>query len=276
MPELPEVEVVKRGLAPHLPGRVITHVRTDGKALRFPVPLIEMMHHLPGEKISAVHRRAKYLIIETETGTLLIIHLGMTGKLGLFPAETPETLHDHAAWLLDNGMELRFNDVRRFGSISLLQPAAGESLEDTFFKSTGPEPFDPGFTPDYLLETARNKSKPVKNFIMDNHVVAGVGNIYANESLHAAGIRPTRPAGSLNRKKWAHLIASIRKILEEAISCGGSTISDFIGASGQRGYFQINFSVYGRSGELCNTCRNTIVSQKIGGRASFYCPSCQR
>lgn len=276
MPELPEVEVVKQGLAPLLSGRIIVDLSSDGKSLRTPVPVSMMKKLLPGKTIRSVKRRAKYLLLEMEDKTLLIIHLGMTGKLGLFPKGAPQILHDHISWHLDNDMELRFNDIRRFGSIVLFPAEKSALLEDTFFLSTGPEPFDSGFNADYLLNKAAGRKKPIKNFIMDSSVVAGIGNIYANESLFKAKIRPSKPSGSISRKKWNILIDEIRNVLTEAIACGGSTISDFIGASGDRGYFQINFNVYGRNAQNCPRCSNPIKLLKLGGRSSFFCPKCQK
>jgi formamidopyrimidine-DNA glycosylase len=276
MPELPEVEVVKNGLALHLPGRTITGVRSNGKSLRQPVPLSLMERCLPGTIVSGVKRRAKYLLVELDSHAVLIIHLGMTGKLGLFPINSPELKHDHVFWQLDNGLELRFNDTRRFGSIALLLPEEIEALEETFFKTTGPEPFDPSFCTEYLQKKAKGRSQPIKNFIMDSSVVAGVGNIYANESLFGARIRPTRAIGSISRKKWQQLIDEIRTVLTKAIACGGSTISDFIGASGESGYFQVNFTVYGRQGQDCPRCSRPIRLVRLGGRASFFCQQCQR
>ena len=276
MPELPEVEVVRKGLEPHLPGRTITAVRHDGKKLRTEVPFRDMQSLLPGWSIAAVKRRAKYLIIEMSSNTLLIIHLGMTGKLGLFDKSSPALAHDHIVWELDNGLELRLNDVRRFGSVSLVKKEQLSTLEDTFFKTTGPEPFDPDFNAGYLYRRAAGRTVPVKNFIMNSSVVAGIGNIYANESLFAAGIRPSRPAGKISLKRWGLLVDKTRAVLKHAISCGGSSINDFIGASGERGYFQIRFCVYGRTGEQCPQCAALIKSLRLGGRASFFCPKCQR
>ena len=262
MPELPEVEVVRKGLELHLPGRIITAVRHDGKKLRSEVPYRDMQTLLPGNSIVALKRRAKYLLIEMSNTTLLIIHLGMTGKLGLFEKSSPALVHDHIAWQLDNGLELRFNDVRRFVYI--------------FYKTTGPEPFDADFNADYLYRRAAGRTVPVKNFIMNSSVVAGIGNIYANESLFAAGIRPSRPAGKISLKRWELLIDKTRAVLRHAICCGGSSISDFIGASGEKGYFQIRFCVYGRTGEQCPHCTASIKALRLGGRASFFCPKCQR
>jgi len=276
MPELPEVEVVKRGLEPHLPGRIITDIRYSGKKLRSDVPYEEMQTHLLKAEITGLSRRAKYLILEMSNSYLLIIHLGMTGNLGLFPESSQDMPHDHVAWRLDNGMELRFNDVRRFGSVTLIPSESRTTLEDTFFKTTGPEPFDTECNAAYLHKKAAGRSVPVKTFIMNNSIVAGIGNIYANESLFAAGIRPTRSAGKISRKKWIHLIEHIRDVLDHAISCGGSTISDFIGASGEKGYFQMNFAVYGKYDQPCPRCKSLIKAIKLGGRASFFCPKCQR
>jgi formamidopyrimidine-DNA glycosylase len=276
MPELPEVEVVRQGLARCLPGKTITSLRTDQKPLRWPVPESLLRDHLPGATITSVKRRAKYLLIELHNGCLLIIHLGMTGKLGLFQAESPDLKHDHVFLQLEDGSELRFNDVRRFGSIALLTPGEVGEMEETFFSTAGPEPFDPAFTGDYLRDLAHGRSQPVKNFIMDSRVVAGVGNIYANESLFSSGIRPTRAIGRISRIRWNRLAENIRMVLDEAITCGGSTISDFFGTNGESGYFQINFKVYGKDGQPCVQCATDIRKIQLGGRASFYCPACQR
>lgn len=276
MPELPEVEVVRRGLLNHLPGRTITGLFTDGKRLRLPVPEKELRARLTGARIIDVRRRAKYLLIDFDNGELLILHLGMTGILGLFSRKAEIAPHDHVCWNLDNGYDLRFNDVRRFGSVRLIGPEQIATLEQTVFKDTGPEPFSENFNGSYLYRKAHQKQQPVKNFIMDGRVVAGVGNIYANESLFNAAIRPTRKAGSVSEKRYGLLVNKIREVLTTAIECGGSTISDFIDTSGARGYFQIHFNVYGRKDQPCPTCGTLIRHRKLGGRASFFCPSCQR
>lgn len=276
MPELPEVEVVKQGLRPHLLEKTITGVRFSGKPLRSPVPFDKMTESLPGRKVIDIRRRAKFLIILFDNGMQLVIHLGMTGKLGIFSSGEAAQPHDHAVWSLDGDTEMRFNDVRRFGSLHLLQPEEADDLEKTVIRNTGPEPFDPSFNGSYLHEKAAGKSKPVKSFLMDNSTVAGIGNIYANESLFAAGIRPTKACGKVSRKKWQQLADEIRKVLLFAIECGGSTISDFLGASGEKGYFQINFKVYGKKNQPCPCCSTPLKQVKIGGRASFYCPRCQR
>ena len=276
MPELPEVEVVRRGLLNHLPGRTITGLFTDGKRLRLPVPEKELRARLIGARIIDVRRRAKYLLIDFDNGELLILHLGMTGILGLFSRKAEIAPHDHVCWNLENGYDLRFNDVRRFGSVRLIGPEQIATLEQTVFKDTGPEPFSENFNGSYLYRKAHKKQQPIKNFIMDGRVVAGVGNIYANESLFNAAIRPTRKAGAVSEKRYGLLVNKIREVLATAIECGGSTISDFIDTSGARGYFQIHFKVYGRKDQPCPTCGTLIRHRKLGGRASFFCPSCQR
>jgi formamidopyrimidine-DNA glycosylase len=276
MPELPEVEVICQGLRPHLTGRVITAIQCSGKDLRHPVPHNLMNEMLYGQRIRAVRRRAKYLLIETEDQTLLIIHLGMTGNLGIFPHATPLKIHDHVCWQLDNGLELRLNDTRRFGAVWLLPPEQAENMETDFFGTTGPEPFSKTCTPAHFMALARARKQPVKTFLMDSKVVAGIGNIYANEALFAAGIHPCREVYTLQEDDWQQLIQLIRQILTQAIACGGSTISDFINASGESGYFQINFQVYGRKGQPCLQCGIPIEKIQISGRASYFCPKCQK
>ncbi len=276
MPELPEVEVICRGLRPHLPGRIITTIHDSGKTLRHPVPHGAMNELLRGRTIRAVGRRAKYLLIETEDEALLIIHLGMTGNLGIFPCATPVKVHDHVRWQLDNGLELRFNDTRRFGAVWLLTPEQARRRETGFFARTGPEPFSSLCTPARFMALAQRRKQPVKSFLMDGRMVAGIGNIYANEALLAAGIHPSREVCSLQEHDWQRLIPLIRRILTQAIACGGSTISDFINASGGQGYFQMNFKVYGRKDQPCHQCGSPIEKIQISGRASYFCPNCQK
>lgn len=276
MPELPEVEVICRGIRPFLLDRTITDIHASGKRLRQPIPMKIMQREIINQTITAVERRAKYLQISLQTGGMLIIHLGMTGNLGIFSTSAPPARHDHVHWYLDNGTELRYNDIRRFGSIQFLSSHEVADREDTVFKTTGPEPFSDQFSAQYLQGLAKNKSHAVKLFIMTNQIVAGIGNIYANESLFAAGIQPGRKAQTLTQKEWESLVIEIRRVLSHAIECGGSTISDFLNASQEKGYFQINFKVYGREGEACPLCSAKIEKQKIGGRASFYCPTCQK
>lgn len=277
MPELPEVEVICRGIRPHLVGRRITAIHESGKKLRQQIPIEQLNLELVGLRVTAVTRRAKYLEIEVETGAMLLIHLGMTGNLGFFSPAAALAKHDHLRLTLDNHSELRFNDSRRFGSIQVLSAAETPDREMTIFKSTGPEPFSEAFTAEYLHQLAKGRDLPVKTFIMTNQVVAGIGNIYANESLFRAATHPARKVRTLTKKQWSRLILEIREVLEQAIACGGSTISDFINAGREKGYFQVNFRVYGREGEACPTCGAANIEKiKLGGRASYYCPKCQK
>lgn len=276
MPELPEVEVVRRGLALHLPGRTITDYQSSNKPLRRKTDDETLRQLLVGARIVAIRRRAKYLLIDFDNRALLALHLGMTGRLGMFPATGPVLPHDHLRWRLDNGRELRFNDARRFGSVMLFSRQEDGDPEDTLFADTGPEPLGPQLTVSYLLARAHGRSIPVKQFLMDGRIVAGIGNIYANESLFAAGIRPTRPVGTIGRRRWQRLLDRTRAILDRAIACGGSTISDFFGTTGEGGYFQVHFSVYGKAGQPCPRCQAPIQSLRLGGRSTFFCRRCQR
>jgi len=276
MPELPEVETICRGIRPHLLGRKIRSISCSGKRLRSPVPLDAMQNLLIDQTITTVRRRAKYILVETANHCLLIIHLGMTGNLGLFPPEQEAAKHCHLRFLLSDNLELRYTDVRRFGSMQVLTAEEAALVETTFFRTTGPEPFSEAFHPEYLLRTARNRSIPIKTLLMTNQVVAGVGNIYANESLFAAGIDPRRRVSTLGLPCWEKLITSVREVLDHAIACGGSTISDYVNAQQENGYFQVNFQVYGRQGQPCGRCGEIIKKQQIGGRASYFCPGCQR
>jgi len=275
MPELPEVEVICQGLLPHLLGRTFMNVRCSGKQLRVPVLCKEMDSELCGQKITSISRRAKYLILKADGGTALIIHLGMTGNMGIFAAESAIKKHDHVRWQLDNNTELRFNDARRFGAVHLLPAKNAVRQEKQFFSATGPEPLSRSCSVAYLTRQAARRKIGIKKFIMDSHMIAGIGNIYANESLFRAGIHPERPAASLSAKEWKSLLSIIRKTLKHAIQCGGSTISDFVDASGKGGYFQMNFRIYGKAGEGCSECGELILKETIGGRASFFCPLCQ-
>jgi len=275
MPELPEVEVICRGLRPLLAGRMVVAVHGSGKPLRHPVPLAAMGEALCGRRIREVARRAKYVLIEFEDETLLVIHLGMTGNLGFFPHSAPLKPHDHVRWQLEDGQELRLHDSRRFGGVWLLSPPQARERETGFFAATGPEPFSPGCTPTYFMTLAGRRQQPIKAFLMEGKVVAGIGNIYANEALFAAGIHPARPASAMKKSDWRQLIPLIRAILNQAIACGGSTISDYINVGGESGYFQVNFKVYGRKGLPCPQCGAFIEKIPISGRASYFCPCCQ-
>jgi formamidopyrimidine-DNA glycosylase len=276
MPELPEVEVVRRGLSDRIAGNTITEVSAGDVSLRRPIPLHAMRHYTIGATIEQVRRRAKYLLIDLDNGAVLIIHLGMTGKLGLFAGTTAPLRHDHITWIFADGRHLRFNDSRRFGSIFLLHGENVAQQERDFFSAAGVEPFSDQFDGRYLRKRAKNRIVPVKNFIMDGRIVSGVGNIYANESLFLAGIRPTRPAGAISLVRWQRLADAIRAVLAEAISQGGSTISNFFGVDGNGGYFQLAFCVYGKAGHPCPHCTRPIKRIVLAGRATYYCTRCQR
>ena len=275
MPELPEVEVTRRGLLPYLPGRRITKISSSGKRLRLPLPRKLLAGHVLDNTIITIDRRAKYLLFRMAGGSTLVIHLGMTGKLGLLPAHTPTAPHDHLRLLLDDGMELRLNDSRRFGCVMVWPSMDAANMEAAFSGRIGVEPLSDDFSAAYLQQQSRAKKTALKNFLMDSRILAGVGNIYANEILFAAAIHPQTPAKSLTRLEWETVISSTRRILKQAIRAGGSTISDFLGAGGNPGYFQLQFQVYNRAGEACKRCTTSISKSVIGGRATFYCPRCQ-
>jgi formamidopyrimidine-DNA glycosylase len=276
MPELPEVEVIRRGLLPHIKGKKISEVRFSGKKLRKPVPIEIMQKKLPGAVFEDICRKAKYLLFLFDSGDLLIIHLGMTGKLGVCKQGRTHATHDHLFFLLSDGTELRYNDTRRFGSIHFIARERRTNDEELFFRTTGPEPFDPIVTPAHFKKLAKGSSQAVKTFIMNGKNIAGVGNIYANESLFAAGVHPRLQARRVTLGQWQKIINHIRAVLTEAIACGGSTISDFVNAGGEQGYFQMNFRVYGRAGKPCTICSQPLEKTVITGRASYHCPNCQR
>ncbi|CAK8725011.1 Formamidopyrimidine-DNA glycosylase [Candidatus Electrothrix laxa] len=276
MPELPEVEVTCQGLRPHLLGRTILTVRSSGKSLRQPIPEDLLRRCLYGSTILAVERRAKYVLIRLKDRAVLVIHLGMTGKLGIFPKDAESVRHDHLVLTLDNKMELRFNDARRFGCVTVWPTDEVEELEQTFLTRQGIEPFSTEFSGAGLQELAKKCSLSIKSFLMDSRRISGIGNIYANEILFAAEIHPLCPANTLSKKQWQEVATCAVRILKQAIAAGGSTISDFLGASGQPGYFQLQLAVYGKKGEDCPRCGEEIVKEVIGGRATFFCSKCQK
>jgi formamidopyrimidine-DNA glycosylase len=271
MPELPEVETTRRGLAPHLVGATVANVVIRHPQLRWPVPS-ELPELLRGQTIRSLRRRAKYLLVEFEHGTL-ILHLGMSGSLRILPATTLPEKHNHFDLVLTNGTLMRLRDPRRFGAVLWHE---GDVHKHPLLAALGPEPLEADFDENHLYLATRNRTAAIKLAIMDNHIVVGVGNIYANEALFRAGIRPQLAAGRLSRARCAKLVAEIRATLEEAISKGGSTLRDFVNSDGKPGYFQQHYWVYGRAGEPCRRCGNPIKQVKQGQRSSFYCPDCQR
>lgn len=271
MPELPEVETTRRGIAPHLAGHTVAAVVVRHPQLRWPVPR-GLAGKLHGRVVQAVERRAKYLLLRFEHGTL-ILHLGMSGSLRLVDAATPAGKHDHFDLVLAGGQALRLTDPRRFGAVLWTKddPAQHELLRDL-----GPEPLESEFDADYLYRASRKRKTAIKLFIMDSKTVVGVGNIYASEALFRAGIHPSRAAGSLSRERCARLVSAIRAVLREAIQQGGTTLRDFTGSDGKPGYFAQELRVYGRAGAPCTACGATIKQTRQGQRSTYYCPRCQR
>lgn len=270
MPELPEVETTRRGLAPHVRGRRIARVVLRRPDLRWPIP-DEVRECLPGASIDDVRRRAKYLLLDTAAGSALL-HLGMSGSLRVLPGDTPLRAHDHVDLALDDGRVLRFNDPRRFGC--LLWQAPGEV--HPLLAGLGPEPLSDAFDGDHLWRLSRGRTAPVKTFLMDQAVVVGVGNIYAAEALFMAGVAPLREAGKVSRGRYARLAAAVKAILAYAIERGGTTLRDFISPDGAPGYFEQELAVYGRGGAPCKACGRALRLASIGQRASVWCPGCQR
>lgn len=270
MPELPEVETTRRGIAPHLLGHRITGVVLRHSGLRWPFPehLAEL---LTGRSIRAVERRAKYLLLDCETGTL-IIHLGMSGSLRILPSGTAPQKHDHFDLLLEHGLLLRMRDPRRFGAV-LWHTGAPDT--HPLLAHLGPEPLGDDFNGKALYQATRRRNAAIKLLLMDNQLVVGVGNIYANEALFRAGIRPTRSGHSLSQIECERLAETVRATLREAIQLGGSSLRDFVGSDGKPGYFQQHYWVYGRAGEPCRRCGNPVETLRQGQRASFYCAHCQ-
>lgn len=269
MPELPEVETTRRGLEPHLVGRRIVDLIIRQPQLRWPVAA--GLQQLRGQRIESVERRAKYLLVATDSGSALL-HLGMSGSLRVLPRATMIGKHDHVDWLLDSDQVLRFTDPRRFGS--QLWQAQGET--HPLLVSLGPEPLSDDFDGDHLYRHSRGRTAAVKVFLMNQSIVVGVGNIYAAEALFAAGIRPTRAAGLVSRPRYVQLAAEVKRILAYAITRGGTTLRDFLSPDGAPGYFEQELYVYGRAGQPCRVCATSIRSIRLGQRSTFFCPRCQR
>lgn len=270
MPELPEVETTRRGIEPHLAGRRVLRAVLRRPDLRWPIPA-EISAELPGQRIDSVQRRAKYLILEAQTGAA-ILHLGMSGSLRVLGPGVPVRAHDHVDLELDDGQLLRFNDPRRFGAL-LWQP---QGSVHPLLAGLGPEPLSPAFSGEHLFRLSRGRSAPVKTFLMDQAVVVGVGNIYAAESLFAAGIDPRRAAGRVSLGRYEALAAAVREILAYAIVRGGTTLRDFLAPDGAPGYFEQELKVYGREGQDCGNCGTRLKHVNLGQRATVWCPRCQR
>lgn len=270
MPELPEVEITRRGIAAHLTGQRITGVTVRNAALRWPITS-EISSSLPEQQIHSVTRRAKYLLLRCDTGTL-IIHLGMSGSLRVLPVNVPPQAHDHFELLLGNGNILRLRDPRRFGAVLWWTE---DISQHPLLKRLGPEPLSEDFTADRLHNDIRNRSIRIKQVVMNQHIVVGVGNIYANEALFHAGLSPLRPASQLDCQQCMRLVNAIKKTLTSAITAGGSTLRDFTDSAGRPGYFQQHYQVYARADQPCLRCGTGIQKIILSQRATFFCPQCQ-
>jgi formamidopyrimidine-DNA glycosylase len=271
MPELPEVETTRRGLAPHVCGATVASVVVRNRALRQLVTR-NLARILTGRRIDRLERRAKYLLFHAGDGAL-IVHLGMSGRLWLVDAKTPPAAHDHFDLALASGRIVRLRDPRRFG---LVLWHAGDPLTHKLLRDIGPEPLSDALTAEWLYRETRARRGAIKNALMDSHLIAGVGNIYANEALYHAQINPKLPARKIGLARYAVLVDKIRETLAAAIAAGGSSLRDYVGSDGQAGNFQNEFLVYGRGGEACLKCKTPVRSFVLGQRSTFYCPRCQR
>lgn len=271
MPELPEVETTLRGLAPHLTGQQVQAVIIRNPRLRWPIPE-NLADLLQGQTIRQLRRRAKYLLVGFDHGTL-ILHLGMSGSLRILTSPAPADPHEHFDLLLQNGTVMRLRDPRRFGAVLW---HAGNIAQHPLLVALGPEPLQAEFDVAHLYAATRKRKAAIKLVIMDNHVVVGVGNIYANEALFRAGIRPQLAAGKLSKERCARLTETIKEVLRAAIKKGGSSLRDYVDSDGRQGYFQQHYFVYGRTGEACRRCGTAIKQLRQGQRSTFYCPSCQK
>jgi formamidopyrimidine-DNA glycosylase len=271
MPELPEVETTARGIAPHVTGRIIARLAVHEPRLRWRVDP-KLAAWAQGQRIVGVHRRAKYLLLELERGHLLV-HLGMSGSLRVLPTSTARETHDHFDLEMDSGWLLRFNDPRRFGSLMYF---TAEPAEHPLLNKLAPEPLDDAFDAAYLHAVTRTRKVAIKLAIMNSQLVVGVGNIYASESLFRAGIRPGRAARSLTQKECAALVKAIKAVLSDAIRAGGTTLRDYVGASGEPGYFRQKLYVYERADEPCRRCGKPIKHRVQGQRSTYFCAGCQQ
>jgi formamidopyrimidine-DNA glycosylase len=271
MPELPEVETVCRGVTPHITGRIVQQVIVRQPRLRWLVPS-NLHDTLTGLTLHTVSRRAKYLLFTTDKGTL-IIHLGMSGSLRIVNSQQDLKTHDHIDFVFADTIIMRYNDPRRFGAVLW---TTDPITEHKLLKDLGPEPLLADFTGDYLHTKSKNRKVPVKSFIMDSHVVVGVGNIYANEALFMAGIHPLKHAGQITLAEYAKLAECIRTALANAIQQGGTTLRDFVNEAGKPGYFQQQLRVYGRAGLPCVHCQHPLQEVRLSNRSTVFCLSCQQ
>ncbi|MCS3903287.1 formamidopyrimidine-DNA glycosylase [Methylohalomonas lacus] len=270
MPELPEVETTRVGIAPHVSGRTISKVVVRNASLRWPVPS-NLVRTLRRQTVQSLERRAKYLLFRLDRGHLML-HLGMSGSLRINPIDIEVGPYDHFELQFADGQCLRLRDPRRFGSVHYV---TGDVSQHPLLASLGPEPLDEHFSGDYLYQRSRKRRQSVKTFIMDSRTVVGVGNIYASESLYEAGILPGRQAGRVSRARYDQLAGAIKSVLQRAIAKGGTTLRDFISFAGQPGYFRHDLQVYDRAGEPCRGCGQPVRNKRLGQRSTFYCSRCQ-
>ncbi|MFT3929702.1 MAG: bifunctional DNA-formamidopyrimidine glycosylase/DNA-(apurinic or apyrimidinic site) lyase [Spongiibacteraceae bacterium] len=271
MPELPEVETTRRGIEPHIRGQRIERVVVRQPKLRWPIPA-DLNELLAGRSVESVERRGKYLLVRFEHGTLLI-HLGMSGSLRIIPVGQAVAKHDHVDIELSSGQALRYTDPRRFGAMLWHE---GDVSAHPLLAELGPEPLTDAFDGVYLFERSRGRSAPVKAFLMDSHIVVGVGNIYANEALFSAGIRPDRAAGRVSLPRCEALAAEVKRVLARSIKQGGTTLRDFVGGDGNPGYFAQQLNVYGRGGEPCQVCGSELKEVRLAQRSTVFCRQCQK
>ena len=283
MPELPEVETVKAGIAPAMTGKVIVQADVNRPDLRWPFPQ-DMAQRLTGRRVLGLRRRSKYILADLDSGETLLIHLGMSGRMlvsgaaqGVFYHDHPAPeKHDHVVLYMEGGARITFNDARRFGAMDLMPTAAQD--DHWLIRDLGPEPLGNAFHEDYLVARLKGRNTPVKSALLDQRIVAGLGNIYVCEVLFRAGIHPRRKAGQISARRVATLVPLIRTVLGEAIAAGGSSLRDYRQSDGALGYFQHGFQVYDRAGAACVTagCDRSIQRIVQSGRSSFFCPQCQR
>lgn len=271
MPELPEIETTRRGIAPYVEGRKVVEVVVREPRLRWPVSP-QLAQELSGQTVHCIQRRSKYLLFRTDAGSM-ILHLGMSGSVRVLLQPRPVERHEHVDIAIEGGILLRYKDPRRFGSMHWTHD---DPLQHPLLASLGPEPLSAEFDGDYLYRRSRGRTAAVKTFLMNAQIVVGVGNIYANEALYHAGISPNRAAGNISRARYALLAAAIKEVLESAIAAGGTTLRDFTSGEGKPGYFSQKLFVYGRGGEPCLKCGTPLQVSRLGQRATYHCASCQR